>query len=227
MLSRVRTPGSSFAAGGRPMLHPRIRGHAAIPRVAPSPRPGTASPKPAGNTRGMTGSRDGHRFRHVSEQTGPDAAGSLFDYYTLGAAWDEMLAEPGAPRTAYKPVFHTLRAMNAGTLKERADTLARSYLDQGVTFDYAGEERPFPLDAVPAGHLGGRVAGHRGGRRAAGHGPGGVPRRRLLARGRDPARGARGRHPVAADRQLDALPPRGRRHPARPTACACTSPAST
>ena len=39
--------------------------------------------------------------------------------------------------------------MNAGTLKERADTLARSYLDQGVTFDYAGEERPFPLDAVP------------------------------------------------------------------------------
>ena len=85
----------------------------------------------------------------MNEQTGPDAAGSLFDHYTLGAAWDEMLAEPGAPRTAYKPVFHTLRAMNAGTLKERADTLARSYLDQGVTFDFAGEERPFPLDAVP------------------------------------------------------------------------------
>ena len=85
----------------------------------------------------------------MSEQTDPDALGSLFDSYTLGAAWDEMLAEPGSPRTAYKPVFHTLRAMNAGTLKERADTLARSYLDQGVTFDYAGEERPFPLDAVP------------------------------------------------------------------------------
>ena len=85
----------------------------------------------------------------MSEPTAPDAAGSLFDQYTLGAAWDEMLAEPGAPRTAYKPVFHTLRAMNAGTLKERADTLARSYLDQGVTFDFAGEERPFPLDAVP------------------------------------------------------------------------------
>ncbi len=85
----------------------------------------------------------------MSERTDPDGVGSLFDSYTLGAAWDEMLAEPGAPRTAYKPVFHTLRAMNAGTLKERADTLARSYLDQGVTFDYAGEERPFPLDAVP------------------------------------------------------------------------------
>ena len=39
--------------------------------------------------------------------------------------------------------------MSAATLKERADTLARTYLDQGVTFDFAGEERPFPLDIVP------------------------------------------------------------------------------
>ncbi len=78
-----------------------------------------------------------------------EAPGRLVDHSALGAAWDEMLAEPGAPRTPYKPVFHTLRAMSGATLKERADTLARSYLDQGVTFDYAGEERPFPLDAVP------------------------------------------------------------------------------
>ena len=85
----------------------------------------------------------------MSEQTGAEAADSLFDHYPLGVAYDEMLAEPGSPRTAYKPVFHTLRAMTGQTLKERADTLARSYLDQGVTFDYAGEERPFPLDAVP------------------------------------------------------------------------------
>ena len=85
----------------------------------------------------------------MSEQSAGDGAGGLFDSYALGAAWDEMLAAPGTPRTAYKPVFHTLRAMKAATLKERADTLARSYLDQGVTFDFAGEERPFPLDAVP------------------------------------------------------------------------------
>ena len=85
----------------------------------------------------------------MSEPTGAEAAGSLFDHYPLGVAYDEMLAEPGSPRTAYKPVFHTLRAMTGQTLKERADSLARSYLDQGVTFDYAGEERPFPLDAVP------------------------------------------------------------------------------
>ncbi|WP_205859676.1 circularly permuted type 2 ATP-grasp protein [Phycicoccus endophyticus] len=60
-----------------------------------------------------------------------------------------MLAGNNEPRTPYKAVFHTLRSTTGGTLKERADILARSYLDQGVTFDYAGEERPFPLDAVP------------------------------------------------------------------------------
>ena len=85
----------------------------------------------------------------MSEPSAVDDAESLFDGYRLGAAWDEMLAGAGDPRTPYKPVFHTLRSMRGATLKERADILARSYLDQGVTFDYAGEERPFPLDAVP------------------------------------------------------------------------------
>ena len=66
-----------------------------------------------------------------------------------GAAWDEMLDADEQPRTPYKAVHHTLRDMSAASLKERADTLARAYLDQGVTFDHAGEERPFPLDAVP------------------------------------------------------------------------------
>ncbi|MGB7819667.1 MAG: circularly permuted type 2 ATP-grasp protein [Ornithinibacter sp.] len=60
-----------------------------------------------------------------------------------------MISEDATPRTPYKAVFHTLNAMTGTSLRERADILARSYLDQGVTFDYAGEERPFPLDAVP------------------------------------------------------------------------------
>ncbi len=98
----------------------------------------------------MTRSRFPPRFGRVSEPTSTDAAGSLFDGYRLGGgAWDEMLGGPAEPRTPYKAVFHTLRSMTGTTLKERADILARSYLDQGVTFDYAGEERPFPLDAVP------------------------------------------------------------------------------
>ena len=74
---------------------------------------------------------------------------SLFSEYTAGRAWDEMLDESGTPRAPYKPIHHTLRSMDADSLKDRADALARTFLDQGVTFDHAGEERPFPLDAVP------------------------------------------------------------------------------
>lgn len=78
----------------------------------------------------------------------PEPSG-LFEGYVPDAAWDEMLRPDGTPRTPYKAVHHTLRSMTATSMRERADTLARSYLDQGVTFDHAGEEQPFPLDAVP------------------------------------------------------------------------------
>lgn len=74
---------------------------------------------------------------------------SLFGTYAPGAAWDEMVGEGGEPRQPYKPVHHTLRSMEPRELKDRADALARMFFDQGVTFDHAGEERPFPLDAVP------------------------------------------------------------------------------
>ena len=39
--------------------------------------------------------------------------------------------------------------MTQEELRGRTESLASSYLAQGVTFDFAGEERPFPLDAVP------------------------------------------------------------------------------
>ena len=60
-----------------------------------------------------------------------------------------MLDESGSPRAPYKPIHHTLRSMEPRALKERADALARMFFEQGVTFDHAGEERLFPLDAVP------------------------------------------------------------------------------
>ncbi len=65
------------------------------------------------------------------------------------AAWDEMMAPGGQPRRPYRSVHGTLRRLSGGELGARADALARTYLDQGVTFDFAGEERPFPLDVVP------------------------------------------------------------------------------
>lgn len=69
-------------------------------------------------------------------------------------AWDEMFSDPTSltpmeARAAYKDVFGALARMTQEDLRGRADTLASSYLAQGVTFDFAGEERPFPLDAVP------------------------------------------------------------------------------
>jgi uncharacterized circularly permuted ATP-grasp superfamily protein len=66
--------------------------------------------------------------------------------------WDEMFADPASPasaRPAYREIHNALARMTQDELRGRTDALADSYLAQGVTFDFAGEERPFPLDAVP------------------------------------------------------------------------------
>ena len=80
----------------------------------------------------------------------------LFDGYgataTMGSgtpAWDEMFATPGSARDSYREIHAALAQMTQDELRGRTDALASSYLAQGVTFDFAGEERPFPLDAVP------------------------------------------------------------------------------
>src|ERR1041384_8585301 len=50
---------------------------------------------------------------------------------------------------AYREIHAALAKMTKAELRGRTDALASSYLAQGVTFDFAGEERPFPLDVVP------------------------------------------------------------------------------
>ncbi|NQX28830.1 circularly permuted type 2 ATP-grasp protein [Microbacteriaceae bacterium VKM Ac-2854] len=90
--------------------------------------------------------------------------GDLFDGYgsqkvqrrRKGAPpWDEMFAgisntsDAEAVRATYRDVYSSLAKMTQEELRGRTDALASSYLAQGVTFDFAGEERPFPLDAVP------------------------------------------------------------------------------
>ncbi len=70
-------------------------------------------------------------------------------------AFDEMFAEAApegadAPsRPAYRELYQALAKLTQAELRGRTESLASSYLAQGVTFDFAGEERPFPLDAVP------------------------------------------------------------------------------
>ena len=73
----------------------------------------------------------------------------IFDDYRLAYAWDEMFAAPGKPRAPYDALVSVLQPMDPAELRFRADQLTRVFTDRGVTFDYAGEERPFPLDLIP------------------------------------------------------------------------------
>jgi uncharacterized circularly permuted ATP-grasp superfamily protein len=73
----------------------------------------------------------------------------VFDAYELAAAWDEMFEAPGTPRREYEPVFATLEHLDPAELRFRADQVASSFTDRGVTFALGDEERPFPLDLVP------------------------------------------------------------------------------
>lgn len=64
-------------------------------------------------------------------------------------AFDEMFSDTDTPRSPYSLIHRALHNMTTEELQGRATSLADSYLAQGVTFDFAGEERPFPLDAIP------------------------------------------------------------------------------
>ncbi|GGF30748.1 hypothetical protein GCM10011519_00230 [Marmoricola endophyticus] len=74
----------------------------------------------------------------------------LFEGYTdaMGEAFDEMYAGTEL-RSSYSRLQATLAEMGQGEIRSRVDSLATSYLDQGVTFDIGGEERAFPLDILP------------------------------------------------------------------------------
>jgi uncharacterized circularly permuted ATP-grasp superfamily protein len=73
----------------------------------------------------------------------------IFDSYQPGIAWDEMFDRPGVPRQPYSAIFAALQPFDGPELRFRADQLARMFTDRGVTFAFAGEERPFPLDLFP------------------------------------------------------------------------------
>ncbi|AXK45229.1 circularly permuted type 2 ATP-grasp protein [Brachybacterium saurashtrense] len=77
------------------------------------------------------------------------SATSLFHSARTGSGGDEMFAPDGSVRPTYRALHDALDGLGLEEFRSRSDSLARSYLDQGVTFDYAGEERPFPIDAIP------------------------------------------------------------------------------
>ena len=60
-----------------------------------------------------------------------------------------MFDDGGGIRRGYAAVHTGMQELSAGEVRTRADYLSRTYVEQGVTFDIGGEERPFPLDIVP------------------------------------------------------------------------------
>ncbi len=74
----------------------------------------------------------------------------LFEGYESRSddAYDEMF-DGAHLRPIYREVYETFRSLQGSEVMARAESLATSYLDQGVTFGVGGEERPFPLDIMP------------------------------------------------------------------------------
>ena len=70
------------------------------------------------------------------------------DYAGTPRAFDEVVGAEGV-RVAYSSVLRQLAKLDGDEVRARAEYLKSTYLDQGVTFDIGGEERPFPLDILP------------------------------------------------------------------------------
>lgn len=69
--------------------------------------------------------------------------------YHPGVAYDEMMDQHGQVRPPYAAVHQSLSEATREDLHATAESLARNYIAEGVTFDVGGIERPFPLDLVP------------------------------------------------------------------------------
>ena len=85
-----------------------------------------------------------------AQQAGGTAATvDHFDGYpTRAEVFDEMFDGSGT-RQAYQGLEQAVSQLGADEMRSRSEYLQSTYLDQGVTFDVGGEERPFPLDIVP------------------------------------------------------------------------------
>jgi uncharacterized circularly permuted ATP-grasp superfamily protein len=75
--------------------------------------------------------------------------GDLLDSYIVGPSWDEMFVSHAEPRAPYLALYQVLQALSSADLDERSVARDRSFRDQGITFSFSGEERPFPLDLMP------------------------------------------------------------------------------
>src|SRR4051812_31471350 len=83
----------------------------------------------------------------------PPAPDDLFAGYALGAAYDEMFADPGRPRPHYQALFRRPRGLTPDEFRRRKAMTDLSMLQEGVGFTVyrqeEGIERVWPMDPVP------------------------------------------------------------------------------
>ncbi|MDQ1465624.1 MAG: hypothetical protein QOH10_39 [Actinomycetota bacterium] len=60
-----------------------------------------------------------------------------------------MFAISGRAREHYGPLYGALQTLSRPDFEERCNARDHAFRDQGITFSFSGEERPFPLDLVP------------------------------------------------------------------------------
>lgn len=78
----------------------------------------------------------------------------LFQDYSAAAgrtgAYDEMFAPGQQARDSYGQVADALRKLSLADVSARADSMARTFLDRGVTFDFAGKNARSRWTSFPA-----------------------------------------------------------------------------
>ena len=69
--------------------------------------------------------------------------------YDMTKAYDEMFDINGVVRESYQEVFNVFKSMGMNEFDSRGELRDKTFIDQGITFSYSGEERPWPLDLIP------------------------------------------------------------------------------
>ena len=73
--------------------------------------------------------------------------------YRSNGFYDEMLAESGQPRPAYRRLFERLNELGPGELERRHGLAMQMFRNHGITFavypDAQGNDKVFPFDIIP------------------------------------------------------------------------------
>jgi uncharacterized circularly permuted ATP-grasp superfamily protein len=78
---------------------------------------------------------------------------SIGSEYSSNGFYDEMLAESGQPRPAYRRLFERLNELGPSELERRHQLAMQMFRNHGITFavypDEQGNEKVFPFDIIP------------------------------------------------------------------------------